>query len=38
LAAIASKKAAEIYGLKILTENIGNSPDTHTHFYVFAAS
>lgn len=38
LAAIASKKAAELYGLKILAENIGNSPNSNTRFYVFAAS
>lgn len=38
LAAIASKKAAELYGLKILAENIGNSPETYTYFYVFKAS
>lgn len=37
-AAIASKKAAEIYGLDILAENIGNSPANYTYFYIFAAS
>lgn len=38
MAAIASKKAAEIYGLQVLAENIGNSPTSHTNFYVFRAS
>jgi len=33
-AAIGSKKAAAIYGLKIVAENIEDEPDNKTHFYV----
>lgn len=35
LCAIASKKAAELYGLEILKENIHNAKTNHTRFIIF---
>lgn len=35
LAAIASKKAAELYGLEVLQENIHNEKTNHTRFIIF---
>lgn len=37
-AAIASKKAAEIYGLKVIKENINNEKDNFTRFVVISRS
>lgn len=35
LCAIASKKAAELYGLEVLAENIQNAKTNHTRFIIF---
>lgn len=37
-AAIASKEAAQLYGLKVLAENIENQSSNHTRFIIFGKS